>query len=138
MIIFLLITFAHFAEHLVQMAQLYVLKKARNQSLGLIGSIFPALMKSELLHFFYALIMLIGLYYLGKKYKLGKWWRLSCQLQSYHFIEHLILLIQAIFRFQKTGIGGLIFPRIELHFFYNLMVLIPMLIGLKYFYHKKR
>ncbi|MGF1591535.1 MAG: hypothetical protein ACFCU7_20290 [Pleurocapsa sp.] len=40
-----------------------------------------------------------------------------------------MLLFQAILGMKATGIGGLWFPRIELHFFYNLVVMIPMAIA---------
>jgi hypothetical protein len=59
------------------------------------------------------------------------WWTRTIYLQHYHHIEHLLLLTQAMLGFKATGIGGIWFPRIELHFFYNLVVMIPMMLALK-------
>jgi hypothetical protein len=57
-------------------------------------------------------------------------------LAFYHHFEHFLLLIQSIshvYFFDKTiptSIGQLFIPRIELHFIYNFMVGIPMMIAL--------
>jgi hypothetical protein len=73
--------------------------------------------------------MLVGLYYLRPRLN-SAWGQRTINLQHYHHLEHLILLTQAILGFKATGIGGLWFPRIELHFFYNAVVMIAMLISL--------
>jgi hypothetical protein len=127
--LFLGVVMAHFAEHLAQIFQLYILSWSRQNCLGILGLWQPALMRSEWLHYLYALSMLIGLYYLRPQFN-QIWSQRTINLQHYHHLEHLILLTQAIFGFKTTGIGGIWFPRIELHFFYNAVVMIAMLISL--------
>lgn len=129
-LIFKFIVLFHFLEHSTQIYQLYFLHWSRPDSLGILGLLYPFLIKSELLHLSYAIYMLGGLYYFKSKIK-NHFWNLATNLQSLHLIEHLILMFQFLLGFKPTGIGGLWFPRIELHFFYNLIVLIPMLIAIK-------
>lgn len=137
--IFLLVVYLHLFEHIAQMFQLYVLQWPRSQCLGLLGLIWPWLIHSEYLHYGHALFMLVGIYYLTKYMHIRKalWWmNLTLILAFYHHFEHLLLLIQSIthvYFFDKTvptSIGQLFIPRIELHFIYNLMVGIPMIIAL--------
>jgi hypothetical protein len=65
---------------------------------------------------------------------------LALGLQFYHHFEHALLLGQAIIGQNlwdspvRTSIGQIWFPRLELHLFYNLMVLIPMMIAM--YYHR--
>ncbi len=127
--LFLAVVIAHFAEHLAQLFELYVLGWSRMDCLGILGLWLPTLMRSEWLHYLYALAMLVGLYYLRPGLN-GAWSQRTLNLQHYHHVEHLLLLCQAILGFKPTGIGGIWFPRIELHFFYNAVVLIAMLISL--------
>ena len=138
--IFLLIVYLHLAEHIAQMFQLYVLHWERPRCLGLLGLIWPQLIHSEYLHYGHALFMLVGVYYLTK-YMYNKhslWWmELTLILAFYHHFEHLLLLIQSISHVyffggtMPTSIGQIWFPRIELHFFYNLLVGIPLYIALQ-------
>src|SRR5947207_3644509 len=53
---FVLIVLAHWAEHLVQAYQVYVLKWPMHQARGVLGQAFPWLVHSEVLHYGYALI----------------------------------------------------------------------------------
>jgi hypothetical protein len=126
--IFLSIVIFHFVEHVTQLIELYVLHWPRPDCLGILGVLYPWLMRSELLHLAYALYMLWGLYYFQVN---NHWWKTAIYLQSYHLIEHVLLMTQLLMGYKPTGIGGIWFPRIELHFVYNLMVLIPMLIAIK-------
>ena len=57
---FMLIVLAHWAEHLVQAYQVYVLAWPMHQARGVLGQGFPWLVHSEVLHYCYALIMLAG------------------------------------------------------------------------------
>ena len=137
--IFLLIIYLHLFEHIAQMFQLYVLHWNRPECLGLVGLVWPYLIHSEYLHYGHALFMFIGIYYLTK-YMYNRhslWWmKLALILAFYHHFEHLLLLIQSIthiYFFNKTvptSLGQLFIPRIELHFFYNLLVGIPLMIAL--------
>lgn len=154
--IFMIIIFAHLAEHIVQVFQLWVLGWKRPECLGLLGLFYPWLMKSEWLHYGHALFMLVGLALLRPAI-IGTariWWDTSFVIQFWHHIEHALLLGQALIHkpFYKfaapVSIAQILaqyfsgrpfagppwLPRIELHLFYNLIVLIPMLVAL--YYHR--
>jgi hypothetical protein len=64
--IFMLIVLAHWAEHLVQAYQIYVMGWPRPKALGLVGLWYPWLIQTETLHYGYALVMLIGIWVLRK------------------------------------------------------------------------
>src|SRR4029453_3333412 len=61
---FMVIVLAHWAEHLAKAAQIYILKWPVPESRGVLGLWFPWLVKSEALHYGYALVMLVGLWIL--------------------------------------------------------------------------
>lgn len=136
--IYTFIVLAHWAEHLVQALQIFVLHMPRAESRGVLGHYFPWLVTSELMHYAYALFMLIGLWILRKGFagRSYKWWMASFVIQFWHHIEHLLLQMQAI---QNTTYWGspvpvsllqLVFPRVELHLFYNTIVFIPMAVAM--------
>lgn len=136
--IFMAIVLAHWAEHLVQAYQIYVMGWPIPESLGVIGYWFPWMFKSEILHYGYALIMLIGIWILrtgftGTAYT---WWMISFWIQFWHHIEHALLQGQAIIGQNlanspvPVSIVQFIIPRVELHLIYNTLVFIPMIIGM--------
>lgn len=138
--IFMLIVLAHWAEHLVQVAQIYIFDWPVPEARGVLGLWFPWLVKSEVLHYLYALVMLVGLWALREGF-LGlsrTWWTVALVIQFWHHIEHALLQAQAIFNHNFFGspvpisILQLWIPRVELHFFYNAIVFIPMVIGMYY------
>ncbi len=59
---FMVIVLAHWAEHLLQAFQIYVLGWPVPEARGLLGLYYPWLIKSETLHYGYALVMLAGLW----------------------------------------------------------------------------
>lgn len=132
------IVLAHWLEHLVQGYQIWVLGMARPDSLGALGAVAPWLVQSELMHFGYAVFMLIGLIVLASGFSgtAAKWWYASLIIQSWHFIEHALLQGQ-------VAVGSNLFhsdspmsvfqqwiPRVELHLLYNLLVFIPMVVAM--------
>lgn len=135
---FMIIVLAHWAEHLVQAYQIWVLGNPRPQSRGVLGQWFPVLVTSEWLHYGYAIVMLAFLFLLrpGFAGRARVWWTIALVIQFWHHIEHLLLLIQAqagtIFFGQPavTSIVQLVVPRVELHLFYNSVVFIPMVIAM--------
>jgi len=135
---FLVVVVAHWAEHLTQAYQIWVLGRSVPQSRGVLGQFFPWLVKSEWLHYGYAIVMLIGLFVLRKGFvgRAGKWWRAALYIQVWHHLEHLILLLQALTgayllgRALPTSFLQLLFPRVELHLFYNAAVFLPMLVAM--------
>jgi hypothetical protein len=135
--VFLFIVLAHWAEHLLQAYQVYGLKLPRPEARGLLGQFFPWLVSSEVLHYAYALVMLVFLWVLRRGFvgRARTWWMVSFGIQFWHHIEHALLQGQAIFQqnlFGKpvpTSIVQLWFPRVELHLFYNTVVFLPMVIA---------
>lgn len=138
--LFMLIVLAHWAEHLVQAVQVYLLNWPLPEARGVLGLWFPWLIKSEALHYFYALVMLIGIWTLRKGFqgRAYKWWMVSFGIQFWHHIEHGLLQGQAIAGQNLFGspvpisIAQLWIPRVELHLFYNTIVFIPMILGMYY------
>jgi hypothetical protein len=137
---FAAIVLAHWAEHLVQAWQVFVLHMPRPEARGLLGQFFPWLVKSEALHYGYALVMLVGIWVLRKGFvgRSHTWWMIAFWIQFWHHVEHLLLQIQAITHHNffgapvPTSIVQLWIPRVELHLFYNTIVFVPMVIAMYY------
>jgi hypothetical protein len=155
--IFMLVILIHLSEHIAQIIQLWVLGWTRKESMGLLGLAYPWMMKSESLHYAHALFMLVGLAVLRPAIVVSParlWWDVSFVIQFWHHLEHALLFGQAIIKNNfadfaaPVSIAQLVaqyfsgqpfagqpwLPRIELHLFYNLIVLFPMLIAL--YYHR--
>jgi hypothetical protein len=137
---FMFIVLAHWGEHLFQAYQIYVMGWPRPKANGMLGLLYPGLIKSEVLHYGYALVMLIGLWVLRKGFTgiSRKWWTVALVIQFWHHIEHFLLIWQATFHHNFWGkpvpfsVLQLVFPRVELHLFYNSIVFIPMVIAMYY------
>jgi hypothetical protein len=135
---FMVIVLAHWAEHLAQAVQVYILHWPRPQAGGVLGLWMPWLIDSEVLHYGYALVMLVGLWILRKGF-VGRsytWWMIAFWIQFWHHIEHGLLQGQAILQRNLLGspvpvsIAQIWIPRVELHLFYNAIVFIPMVIAM--------
>jgi hypothetical protein len=135
--VFMLVVLAHWAEHIAQAIQIWGLGWPVPKARGVLGLAFPWLVTSEGLHYGYALVMLAGLWLLrgGFVGRARTWWTAALVIQFWHHIEHLLLLLQAqtghvLFgRSVPTSILQLVFPRVELHLFYNTVVFVPMVIA---------
>ncbi|GLU48692.1 hypothetical protein [Nocardiopsis ansamitocini] len=136
--LFMVIVVAHWAEHIVQAIQVYVLDWPIPEARGVLGIPFPWLVTSEWMHYGYALIMLIGLFMLlpGFTGRSRTWWKISTGIQVWHHFEHLLLLLQALV---GRNLGGgdapmsilqMVIPRVELHLFYNAIVFAPMVVAM--------
>jgi hypothetical protein len=139
--VFMVIVLAHWAEHLLQGLQIYVLGWPVPEARGAIGLIFPWVITSELLHYGYALVMLVGLWILRTGFTGTadrSWWMVAFGIQFFHHIEHGILQAQAILGQNLMGLPvptslvQLWVPRVELHLFYNTIVFLPMAIAMYY------
>ncbi len=139
--VFMAIVLAHWGEHLLQALQIYVLGWPVPQARGLIGYFLPWLIKSEALHYGYALVMLAGLWILRPGFtgvSDRRWWTIALGIQFFHHIEHFLLLVQAqtghnlAGRPVPTSLVQLWVPRVELHLFYNTIVFIPMVVAMYY------
>jgi hypothetical protein len=137
---FMFVVLAHWGEHLFQAYQIYVMGWPRPKANGMIGMLYPELIKSETLHYGYALVMLIGLWILRKGFTgtARTWWTVALVIQFWHHIEHFLLIWQATTHHNFWGkpvpcsVLQLVFPRVELHLFYNSIVFIPMVIAMYY------
>lgn len=137
---FMAIVLAHWAEHLAQAVQIYALHWPAPAARGVLGLWYPWLIKSETLHYGYAIVMLIGIWLLRPGFvgKARTWWTIALGIQFWHHIEHALLLGQVVVgenllhRPVPTSIAQLWVPRVELHLFYNTIVFIPMLVAMYY------
>jgi hypothetical protein len=140
--LFMVIVLAHWAEHLTQAVQIYVMGWRRPDAGGFLGYFFPWLVSSELLHYGYALVMLVLLFALRKGFTGTslKWWTLALGIQFWHHIEHLLLQGQALLHHNllnspvPLSFLQMAFPknRVEIHLFYNAIVFIPMVVAMYY------
>jgi hypothetical protein len=140
--LFMLVVLAHWAEHLTQAYQIYVLGWPRPRAGGVLGLFYPWLVSSEVLHYGYAIVMLIGIWTLRRGFSGTslKWWTVALVIQFWHHIEHAVLQWQALTHHYWFGSPvpvsflHLLFPkfRVEIHLFYNAIVFIPMMIGMYY------
>jgi hypothetical protein len=138
--LYMAIVLAHWAEHLVQAFQIYALGWARPDSRGILGQFYPWMVESEILHYAYAIVMLIGIWILKDGFvgRERKWWMISFLIQFWHHIEHAVLQIQYAVGKNLFGLPvptsflQLWIPRVELHLFYNTVVFIPMIVGMYY------
>jgi hypothetical protein len=138
--IFMAIVLAHWGEHLAQATQIYLMGWPRPQANGILGLWYPWLIKSEVLHYAYALVMLVGIWVLRKGFTgmARTWWTVALVIQFWHHIEHLLLISQAAMHHNLWGrpvpfsVLQLVVPRVELHLFYNTIVFVPMVIGMYY------
>jgi hypothetical protein len=136
--IFMAVVIAHWAEHLFQVYQIYALGWAPHMAGGMLGYVFPWLVRSEVLHFSYAAVMMVGLLWLRGEFSVpgaSRWWTAATVIQAWHLVEHTLLQAQALThpffgRDVPTSILQLWFPRVELHLFYNSVVTVPMVVAL--------
>ena len=137
--VFTVIVLAHWAEHLLQAYQIYALGWPVPEARGVLGYFYPWLIKSEVLHYGYALVMLAGLWVLRTGFtgtNDRQWWNIALGIQFFHHFEHLLLQIQAATghnffgRPVPTSIAQIWVPRVELHLFYNAIVFIPMVVAM--------
>jgi hypothetical protein len=135
--LFMVVVIGHIAEHVAQAIQIWALGWTVPQSRGLLGRAFPWLVTSETMHYAYALIMLVGLFLLRPAFKgrALRWWSLALVIQFWHHIEHLLLIVQANTHHYffggsvPTSVLQVFVPRVELHLFYNSIVVIPMVVA---------
>lgn len=137
--LFMVIVLAHWAEHLLQAFQIYGLGWPVPEARGALGYFYPWLVKSEVLHYGYALVMLAALWTLRGGFTGSTdrwWWTVALSIQFFHHIEHALLQTQAILGWSffgspvPTSIAQLWVPRVELHLFYNTIVFVPMMIAM--------
>jgi len=142
--IYMVIVFGHWMEHVLQVFQVYVLGWVPAKAGGLLGLWFPVLAQSEVLHFVYNFSLLAGIVCLryGFTGRSRIWWNVALVIQAWHFTEHALLQVQYLTGYYLLGatkqisVLELWFPRVELHFIYNLIVFIPMVLGMYYHFYQ--
>jgi hypothetical protein len=126
----------HLGEHLTQVIQLIANSGDVSRSHGVFGAL-----DFEDVHFVWDTSVWIGASILIYKFPRNKWLWISWAFASLHEVEHLFLFI--VVKVDQNyylhgglagimGRGGIIgspLPRPYLHFFYNFMVVIPLLVG---------
>lgn len=138
MLVFLFVVLAHWTEHVAQAVQIYVLGWERPKAGGVLGLAFPSLVTSEWLHYGFAVVMLIAFVVLRHGFvgRARTWWMVAFWIQVWHHFEHFLLLMQALTGANMLGkpvptsIAQLVFPRVELHLFYNAVVFVPMVVAM--------
>ncbi len=136
--LFAVVVLAHWAEHAVQAFQVWALGTPRPKALGVLGQTWPDLVRTESLHYFYAVVMIAGLVALRRGFRgPGRgWWTAALAIQVWHFFEHSFLLYQFVANWHflgnkvATSFLQVFFPRMELHLFYNAVVTIPMIVAM--------
>ena len=130
----------HWAEHIAQAIQIWALGYEKPAARGVLGSQWPWLVSSEWLHYGFAVAMLAGLVLLlpGFRARARTFWILALGIQAWHFVEHQVLLVQALTGHHwfgarvPTSVLQQFWPmsRPELHLFYNAIVTIPMIVAM--------
>jgi hypothetical protein len=136
--LFLFFVLAHWAEHAVQAIQVWALDTPRPKALGALGGVWPGLVRTESLHYFYAVGMVVGLVALRRGFRgPGRgWWTAALAIQIWHLVEHTFLLVQFLTGWHflgrpvVTSFLQVFYPRMELHLFYNAVVTIPMVVAM--------
>lgn len=144
--LYLILVLLHATEHLVQIVQAFVLAWSRPASGGVLGLWLPQLASAELLHFSYNFFQLAGLVALrgGFQGPARRWWTLAICFQAWHFFEHTLLQLQwltGVYLFnqpQQTSLLQMFLPRIELHFIYTLLVVVPTLLAVYRYASQRR
>ncbi len=145
--LYLLLGAGHFAEHVAQLVQVYGRGWSPRAAGGLLGEWLPGLAASEVLHMGYNSLQLTGLILLfpGFKGRARTWWTVALVFQSWHFLEHVLLQVQFLTGYylfnalKQTSLLEIFFPRLQLHFVYNLLVFIPIVVaGFLYVTQRRR
>ncbi|AUS81260.1 hypothetical protein C1701_26365 [Actinoalloteichus sp. AHMU CJ021] len=138
LVLYGIVVLAHWLEHVAQAAQIYLFDWPVPEAGGALGLAFPWLVESELLHYGFALVMIVAFFVLRHGFggRARTWWGIALGIQFWHHIEHLLLLLQAwsgvhlLSRPVPTSIIQLVMPRVELHLLYNAIVFVPMVVAM--------
>jgi hypothetical protein len=138
--LYLFVVIAHWVEHIAQATQIYVFDWPVPKAGGALGLAFPWLVKSEWLHYGFAVVMMVAFIILRHGFvgRAKTWWMVALWIQVWHHFEHFLLLMQAVTGANllgkpvPTSIAQLVFPRVELHLLYNAIVFAPMVVAMVY------
>jgi hypothetical protein len=125
---------AHLFEHIAQMVQIHALHLSGASAQGIVGQL-----NIEWVHFIWNALVLVALVVLLPRFRTNPWLIAVTPLAAWHFVEHSVMIATYI----QTGVsgtpgllssGGLLFgglpiARPDLHFLYNLVETIPLLVA---------
>ena len=125
---------AHLVEHVAQMVQIHVLHLSGAAAQGIVGQL-----NIEWVHFVWNALILVALLALLPHFRTNAWLIAVTPLAGWHFIEHSVMIATYI----QTGVsgtpgllssGGLLFgglpiARPDLHFLYNLVETVPLVLA---------
>jgi hypothetical protein len=122
----------HFGEHLGQMAQIHLQGAAPPAAHGAVGAL-----DIEWVHFLWNAWVLLGVAILMNHFRTNRWLWATAVIGAWHFAEHVVIMI-AFWNTGKPGDpgllakggdigGGLSIIRPDLHFFYNLLMTVPLM-----------
>jgi hypothetical protein len=128
----------HFLEHVAQMVQIHWLGYPAHHAHGILGSV----LDTEWVHFIFNAWVLIAVVLLLFHYRRNPWLWLTLLIAGWHQIEHTyIMSVYLATGLERTpGLlaiggalgGGLSLSRPDLHFYYNLVETVPLVIGFIY------
>ena len=124
----------HFLEHVAQMIQIHVLGLTGADARGIFGTL-----DIEWVHFLWNTWVLLAVMMLLWRFRANRWLWLTLVLSAWHEIEHSYIF----WTYLTTGLsgtpgllaqggavyGGLPVSRPDLHFFYNLIETIPLMVA---------
>jgi hypothetical protein len=124
----------HFLEHVIQMIQIHVLGLTGLDARGIFGTL-----DVEWVHFVWNTWVLAAIVVLLLHYRANRWLWVAGLLSSWHEIEHAYIF----WTYLTTGVsgtpgllanggailGGLPLSRPDLHFFYNLVETVPLILA---------
>lgn len=125
---------AHLFEHIAQMVQIHLLHLTGPAAQGIVGQL-----NIEWVHFTWNALVLIALLVLVPRFPTNPWLIAVTPLAGWHFVEHAVIVATYV----QTGVsgtpgllssGGLLFgglpiARPDLHFLYNFVETIPLLVA---------
>lgn len=84
--LFMAFLLAHWAEHVAQAVQVFLLHLPRPVARGALGTVWPWLASSEWLHYMYAIGTLVGLIVLRRAFvgRSRAWWDVALGIQAWH------------------------------------------------------
>jgi hypothetical protein len=128
--------------------QVSLLHTARPDAGGLLGTVLPTLVASEVLHTVWNSLQLTGLILLLPGFRgapvARAAWVTATALQTWHWLEHAVIQLQYVTGIYLYGavkqmsILERFLPRIELHFLYNAAVMLPTALAVGLYLWRRR
>ncbi len=127
----------HFLEHVAQMIQIHVLGLRGAAAQGVFGAL-----NIEWVHFVWNTWVIVAVLVLLRRFAPNPWLRVTAILAGWHEIEHAFIM-SVYLSTGKSGTpgllargglvdGGLPLTRADLHFFYNLIETVPLVVAFVY------